>query len=123
MVDILGITDMIGVVAVDERKRWNGNGGTVRYGSMIMEKIISLSVIDDDRYVGNDDVKEEGRCSLVVVVAVAQQHRGDDHHKEIVPTNTFLEEERIAVACLSDAHRILFLFRDHNSLIVCMIGF
>ena len=79
MVDILGIADMVGVVGVDGRKRWNGNGGTVGYGSMIVEKTIGLSVIDYDRDVGNVDVDEEGNRTLVVVVVVAQQHRGDDH--------------------------------------------
>ena len=128
MVDILGIADMVGVVAVDGRKRWNGNGGTVGYGSMIVEKTIGLSAIDDDCDVGKDvvvdvdvDVDEEGRRTPMVVVA--QQHRGDDHHKEVVTMNTFHEEEGIAVACLSDDRRILFLFRGHNSLMECMIGF
>ena len=122
MVDILGIADMVGVVAVDGRKRWNGNGGTVGYSSMIVEKTIGLSVIDYDHDVGNVDVDEEGSRTLVVV-GVAQQHRGDDHQKEVVPTNTFHEEESIAVSCLSDDRRILFLFRGHNSLMEYMIGF
>mmetsp|Transcript_31247 Transcript_31247/g.34988 ORF Transcript_31247/g.34988 Transcript_31247/m.34988 type:complete len:120 (-) Transcript_31247:105-464(-) len=119
---------MVGVVAVDGRKRWNGNGGTVGYGSMIVEKTIGLSAIDGDRDVGKDgvvdvdvDVDEEGRRTPMVVVA--QQHCGDDHQKEVIPTNTCYEEEGIAVAALSDDRRIFFLFRGHNSLMECMIGF
>ena len=41
MVDTLDIADMVVVVVVvdvaaDRRKSWNGNGGTVGYGSMIV---------------------------------------------------------------------------------------
>jgi len=70
---------------------------------------------------GDGDGDEEGRRTPMVVVA--QQHCGDDHQKEVIPTNTCYEEEGIAVAALSDDRRIFFLFRGHNSLMECMIGF
>ena len=60
MVDILDIADMVVVVAVDRRKSWNRNGGTVGYGLMIMEKIIGLSAIDDYCNVGKDVDGNEG---------------------------------------------------------------
>ena len=111
VVDILGIADMVVVAAVDGRKSWNENGGMVGYISMIAEKMIDLSVIDDDCNVGkNVDVDEERRHTPMVVVM--QQHCSDDHHKEMVPTNNFHKEEGISVVCLSNDHCILFLFCD-----------
>ena len=119
MVDILDIADMVvvavvAVAAMDGRMSWNGNGGMVGYGSMNVEETIGLSVIDDCNVGKDADVDEEGRRTLMVAVVTQQQ--------EVVPTNNF-HEEGIAVACLSDDRRILFLFRDHNSLMECMIGF
>ena len=108
MIDILDIADMVVVVVVavvDGSMSWNGNGGMVGYGSMNVEETIGLSVIDDGN-VGKDvDVDEEGRRTPMVAVVTQQQG--------VVPTNNF-HEEGIAVACLSDDRRILFLFRDQE---------
>ena len=67
------IADMVVVVAVDGRKSWNGNGGTVGYGSMIVvEETIVLTVIDDCDVGKAVDVDKEGRCTLMVVVVTHQ---------------------------------------------------
>ena len=71
---------------------------------IVVEETIVLSVIDDCDVWKAADVDKEGRCTLVVVVVT--------HQQEVVPTYNFHEEEGIAVACLSDDRRILFLFRD-----------
>ena len=61
----------------------------------------------DDCDVGKAvDVDKEDMCTLIVVVVVVT------HKQEVVPMYNFYEEEGIVVACLSDDHRILFLFCD-----------
>ena len=109
-VDNFDVADMVVVVvaaAVDGRMSWNLNGGTVQYGLMIVEKTIGLSAIDDCDIGKDVDVDEEGTCRrtpMVVVVAVTQQHRGEDTIRRWSPRiNSMRRRVLLLYVCLITA--------------------